>query len=122
MSYVILFAGGTASGKTTIANEIIHHLDALVLTHDRYYKDIEIQEGHNFDEPEALDNDRIIEDIKSLKERRPPKRGAARHLSPPWAAGASPLQPSLARLFWTGTTTEAARRKRRHTGRDTQLE
>jgi uridine kinase len=71
MSYVIIFSGGTASGKTTIANEIIHHLDALVLTHDRYYKDIEIQEGHNFDEPEALDNDRIIEDIKSLKERQP---------------------------------------------------
>ena len=65
MSYVIIFAGGTASGKTTIANKIIHHLDALVLTHDRYYKDIEIQEGHNFDEPNALDNDRIIEDIKS---------------------------------------------------------
>ena len=71
MSYVIIFAGGTASGKTTIANKIIHHLDALVLTHDRYYKDIEIQEGHNFDEPDALDNDRIIEDIKSLKKHYP---------------------------------------------------
>lgn len=71
MSYVIIFAGGTASGKTTIANKIIHHLDALVLTHDRYYKDIEIQEGHNFDEPDALDNDRIIEDIKSLKKHCP---------------------------------------------------
>ena len=71
MSYVIIFAGGTASGKTTIANKIIHHLDALVLTHDRYYKDIEIQEGHNFDEPDALDNDRIIEDIKSLKKYCP---------------------------------------------------
>ena len=71
MSYVIIFAGGTASGKTTIANKIIHHLDALVLTHDRYYKDIEIQEGHNFDEPDALDNDRIVADIKSLKKHLP---------------------------------------------------
>ena len=71
MSYVIVFAGGTASGKTTIANQIIHHIDAIVLTHDRYYKDIEIQEGHNFDEPNALDNERIVEDIKSLKMRLP---------------------------------------------------
>jgi uridine kinase len=71
MSFVIILAGGTASGKTTIANVLAERLEALVLTHDRYYKDIEIQEGHNFDEPAALDNERIVQDIKQLKEDLP---------------------------------------------------
>ncbi|MBM73907.1 MAG: uridine kinase [Proteobacteria bacterium] len=67
MSFVIIIAGGTASGKTTIAKALALKLQAQVLTHDRYYKDIEIQEGHNFDEPDALDNKRIIQDIALLK-------------------------------------------------------
>ncbi len=71
MSFVIILAGGTASGKTTIAKVLAERLEALVLTHDRYYKDIEIQEGHNFDEPNALDNDRIVQDIRQLKQDLP---------------------------------------------------
>ena len=67
MSFVITIAGGTASGKTTIAKALAQKLEAQVLTHDRYYKDIEVQAGHNFDEPDALDNDRIIQDIAHLK-------------------------------------------------------
>ena len=67
MSFVIIIAGGTASGKTTIAKALAEKLEAQVLTHDRYYKDIEIQAGHNFDEPDALDNDRIVKDIALLK-------------------------------------------------------
>ena len=70
MSFVIIIAGGTASGKTTIAKALAQKLQAQVLTHDRYYKDIEIQEGHNFDEPEALDNQRIIQDIALLKSNK----------------------------------------------------
>ena len=67
MSFVITIAGGTASGKTTIAKALAQKLQAQVLAHDRYYKDIEIQAGHNFDEPDALDNERIVKDITLLK-------------------------------------------------------
>ena len=73
---IIGIAGGTGSGKTTVAKKIVGNLPtghAVVLQHDWYYKDlshkhIDERVKRNFDEPEALQNDLLIEHIKSLKE------------------------------------------------------
>ena len=71
MTTIIVIAGGTASGKTTIANQFAQQYDALVIHHDRYYKDIPHPEGYNFDEPEALDNQLLVQNIASLKQGNP---------------------------------------------------
>ena len=69
---IILIAGGTASGKTTIAKAFAQSNPNVVLIHhDRYYKDIPHPVGYNFDEPNALDNARLAEDILSLKKGIP---------------------------------------------------
>ncbi len=72
-------AGGTGSGKTTVARAI---LDAVgpgriaFLAHDSYYKDVEwpseeALRRHNFDHPDALDNDLLIEHVDALKAGEP---------------------------------------------------
>lgn len=69
-------AGGTGSGKTTVARAI---LDAVgreriaYLEQDSYYKDIEWENKeqlrrHNFDHPDALDNDLLVEHLRRLKD------------------------------------------------------
>ena len=71
MTTIILIAGGTASGKTTIADHFAKQYDATLLPHDRYYVDIPRTEGFNFDEPKALDNDLLVEHITLLKKGQP---------------------------------------------------
>ena len=68
MPTIIVMAGGTASGKTSIAAEFAHRYDCLIIHHDRYYKDILFPPDANFDEPDALDNDLLSEHLKALKQ------------------------------------------------------
>lgn len=71
---VIIVAGGSSSGKTTVVNKItknLPHLDIVVLKHDDYYKDqshmtIEERRKVNYDHPFALDNDLFYEHLKKL--------------------------------------------------------
>jgi uridine kinase len=70
--------GGTGSGKTTVARRILESVGAHLiahLPHDAYYKEA----GHlppeeraklNFDHPDALDNDLLIEHLKELQAGR----------------------------------------------------
>lgn len=70
--------GGTGSGKTTVARRILERVGAHLiahLPHDAYYKEA----GHlppeeraklNFDHPDALDNDLLIEHLKELQAGR----------------------------------------------------
>ena len=67
MSTIIIMAGGTASGKTSIAAEFAQKHKCLIIHHDRYYKDILFPPDANFDEPEALDNALLAEHLKELK-------------------------------------------------------
>jgi uridine kinase len=71
-------AGGTGSGKTTVARAI---LDAVgqhriaFLEQDNYYRDIEWGSEaellhHNFDHPSALDNDLLVEHVATLRTGR----------------------------------------------------
>jgi uridine kinase len=75
---VIGIAGGTGSGKTTLAQKLVDALpleSAVLLQHDWYYLD----RGHlppverdrvNFDEPAALDTARLRDDLLALKQGR----------------------------------------------------
>ncbi len=74
-SVIIGVAGGTCSGKTTIARRILERVGAehiAYIPHDAYYKDL----GHlapserlkvNFDHPDALETSLLIEHLKALR-------------------------------------------------------
>ncbi len=76
---VIGIAGGTGSGKTTVANVIVERVgkDKIAyLPHDAYYKDLSnlppIQRAAiNFDHPHSLDTSLLIEHIQTLKNWQP---------------------------------------------------
>lgn len=71
---VIGVAGGTGSGKTTVAREIIRQFPeskVVMIEQDSYYKDqthlsMEERVKTNYDHPFAFDNDLFIDHIKSL--------------------------------------------------------
>jgi uridine kinase len=73
---VIGIAGGSGSGKTTVANVILQRVGAqhiAYLPHDAYYKDLsdlpETQRAEiNFDHPASLDTELLSEQIKQLIE------------------------------------------------------
>ncbi len=72
---VIGIAGGTGSGKTTIANVILEQVGEkkiAFLAHDAYYKDLSDlplpqRAKINFDHPDSLDTPLIIQHVESLK-------------------------------------------------------
>jgi len=75
---IIGIAGASGSGKTTIAKKISKELrsDAVLLNHDAYYKDfgelsIDERAKLNFDHPDSLDTQLMIEHIKALKKGVP---------------------------------------------------
>ena len=78
---VIGVAGGTASGKTTIVNELRKNFenDIAVLCHDFYYKShknllFEERSKLNYDHPNAFDTDIMIDHLKELIAGREIKR------------------------------------------------
>ncbi|MDF2543795.1 MAG: uridine kinase [Herbinix sp.] len=75
---VIGVSGGSASGKTTVANRIKDEFKDSVelLSHDFYYiphdnLPIEERAKLNYDHPNAFDTERMIQDIKTLKQLKP---------------------------------------------------
>ncbi len=76
---VIGIAGGSGSGKTTVANVILERVGAehiAYLPHDAYYKDLSDlppsqRASVNFDHPDSLDTGLLIEHIKLLKAHQP---------------------------------------------------
>lgn len=79
---VIALAGGTGSGKTTVANVIIERVGKehiVYLPHDAYYKDLkhlpEAQRAQiNFDHPNSLETEMLIEHVRVLKAGLPIER------------------------------------------------
>ena len=73
---VIGIAGGSGSGKTTVAQEILQRVgpDRIAfLQHDSYYKDLSglpprQRAEVNFDHPDSLETDLLIEHIAALRE------------------------------------------------------
>jgi len=78
---VIGIAGGSGSGKTTVAQEILARVGAehiVFLPHDAYYKDFgnlsfSQRAAINFDHPDSLETSLLIEHIKQLKIGNPIK-------------------------------------------------
>ncbi|MBE5960256.1 MAG: uridine kinase [Lachnospiraceae bacterium] len=71
---VIGVAGGSASGKTTVATRLKEEFinEVELLSHDSYYlahDDMPFEERAkiNYDHPNAFDTERFIEDLKKLK-------------------------------------------------------
>lgn len=72
---IIGIAGGTGSGKTTVVRKIQQQFpkgEVNILTHDSYYFDssdipLEERKKKNFDHPDAIEFDLMIEHVKSLK-------------------------------------------------------
>ncbi|MGB0535680.1 MAG: uridine kinase [Acholeplasmataceae bacterium] len=71
---LILVAGGSASGKSTVVSEIVHKAgldDVLIIKHDDYYKDqsnvaFEKRLDVNYDHPDALDSDLLQDHLSQL--------------------------------------------------------
>ena len=71
---ILGIAGGSASGKTTIVNNIkeLFQNDIELISHDNYYlsnddKTMEERVKLNYDHPSSFDTDKMIEDVKKLK-------------------------------------------------------
>jgi uridine kinase len=72
-------AGGTGSGKTTVARAILEAVGEERITfieQDSYYRDIDWRSEaellhHNFDHPSALDNELLVSHLAALKAGHP---------------------------------------------------
>ena len=72
---IIGIAGGTGSGKTTVANAILARVGAdhiVVIPHDAYYKDLTalspvLRAQVNFDHPDSLETSLLIKHIQQLR-------------------------------------------------------
>jgi uridine kinase len=77
-SIVIAVAGGTGSGKTTVANEILERVGAehiAYIPHDAYYRDLSHlppreRDQVNFDHPDSLESGLLVEHLKELRAGR----------------------------------------------------
>lgn len=71
---LILVAGGSASGKSTVVSEIVNKAgleDVLIIRHDDYYKDqsdiaFEKRLDVNYDHPDSLDSDLLQDHLSQL--------------------------------------------------------
>jgi len=98
---IVGISGGSAAGKTTVANlmaEKLAEFNPSILGVDRYFKDHsdltdEEKAGLNYDIPEALDFVQLAEDLEALRQGRParvPEYDYANHSSIPAAAAIEP--------------------------------
>ena len=75
---IVGVAGGSGSGKTTVVRRIVESLgpdEVLVLDHDRYYRDrndlrLEERAALNYDHPDALETDLMVQHVRELKAGR----------------------------------------------------
>lgn len=73
---LILVAGGSASGKSTVVTEILHKAgldDVLIIRHDDYYLNqdhltLDERKRVNYDHPNSLDNQLLLNHIHALLE------------------------------------------------------
>lgn len=73
---VVLGVGGcSGSGKTTLARELAAQLDAVLFPLDFYYRDLahlsrEERDHYNFDHPESLEHDLIVQHVEQLRQNK----------------------------------------------------
>ena len=77
--FVIGVAGGSGSGKTTVVRRIVDSLgddQVSLLEHDKYYRDrgdlrLEERAGLNYDHPDSLDTDLLVQHVEDLRDGKP---------------------------------------------------
>ena len=77
--FLLGVAGGTGSGKTTVANAILESVGQArisLIQQDSYYSDVNWTSEtellhHNFDHPSAIDNDLMVSHLAALKAGHP---------------------------------------------------
>lgn len=94
-------AGGSGSGKTTVAEEIMHEIGQpmVFLKQDSYYRNfdgltIEQKRAINYDHPSAYDDDLLIEQLRQLLDGRGvdvPVYNYARYEREAWTEHVEPL-------------------------------
>lgn len=73
--FVLGIAGGTGSGKTTIAHKLVAAIpagSAILIDHDAYYRDRsglprEEREGINYDHPDAIETELLVHHLALLR-------------------------------------------------------
>ncbi|MCA9199081.1 MAG: uridine kinase [Planctomycetales bacterium] len=76
---IIGIAGGSGSGKTTFAQELLRHFgteSAAFLSHDAYYRPLTHlssadRAATNFDHPDAIETSLLVEHLEHLRQGRP---------------------------------------------------
>jgi len=79
MAIVVGVAGGTGSGKTSLAQRLLERVGrerCVMLAQDSYYKDgsglsAEARAAINYDHPDAFDTQLLVDDLQDLKAGRP---------------------------------------------------
>jgi uridine kinase len=76
--FIVAVAGGSASGKTTVCNQIVQRLEnrwVQILSTDNFYKPLDSNERalanndkYNFDHPNAFDWDLLVQVIKKIRQ------------------------------------------------------
>lgn len=98
---IIGIAGGTGSGETTVVNRIIESLpqgEVVVIPQDSYYMDnshlpLEQRQEMNFDHPESIEFELLVEHIKKLKNGEPIEQPIYSYLTCTRAKETVPIQP-----------------------------
>jgi uridine kinase len=75
---IIGICGGTGSGKTTVANSILASVskgEVVFIQQDSYYRNLTdlaptFRAALNFDHPDSVDNDLLVEHLRALKAGR----------------------------------------------------
>lgn len=76
---VIGIGGCSGSGKTTLARELAHELNATLFPLDLYYRDLsqfplDSRHKRNFDHPDSLESELILEHVRGLSRGEPIER------------------------------------------------
>jgi len=102
MSVLVGIAGGTGSGKTSLAVKIRDRVGAdrcLLLAQDAYYKDGSTlspaaQAAINYDHPDAFDTSLLVQDLRDLRAGRPVPHLTYDHASYARRVAPDPLKPT----------------------------
>lgn len=70
---LVVMAGGTASGKSTLARALSERMGErlLLLQHDRYYRTLDDPDTADFDHPDSLETDLLVHNVRELLAGRP---------------------------------------------------
>lgn len=76
--FIIAIAGGTASGKSTLAEVLAARLEAESISHDCYYKTVPPEianafnrvEAYNYDHPDSLNSALLAQHLRELRAGR----------------------------------------------------